>query len=221
MTAVDLKRTEPGYRARFGVFEVIELPPARYSMIDGHGDPNTAPAYADALATLYPVAYGLKFLSKRELGRDYVVPPLEALWWADDPAAFTSQRDKARWSWTVMIRVPDWVTDDHVEQVCRALADKARAGADKGRALPDSRPAPRLADVRVKVLAEGLCVQTLHVGPYDAQRPVLRALHEEFVPAHGLAMTGKHHEIYLSDARRTAPERLRTILRQPVARIGG
>lgn len=204
---VDLKRTEPGYRATAGRFEVLELPPARYTMVDGHGDPNTSAAYAAALATLYPVAYGLKFLSKRALGRDYVVPPLEALWWSEDPASFTSQRDKSQWSWTAMIRLPDWVTDEHVEQVCRTVAASGRA--------------PALDLLRPETLAEGLCVQTLHVGPYDAEGPVLADLHDRFVPEHGLVMTGHHHEIYLGDARRVAPERLRTILRQPVARGSG
>lgn len=186
----DLKRTLDSYRAKVGEFRVLDLPPRRYLMVDGHGDPNTAPAYADALAAVYPVAYRLKFAA-RAAGHDYVVPPLEALWWADDPSAFTSRRDKARWQWTVMLLVPDWVDDDAVGAV---LADP----------------------VRVETLAEGRCVQTLHVGPYDDEGPVLAELHDRYIPGAGFAMTGRHHEVYLNDARRTAPERLRTILRQPV-----
>lgn len=201
---VDLKKDVPTYAAKRGVVELVEIPPLQYLAIDGHGDPNTASAYADALATLYPVAYALKFLSKRELGRDYVVPPLEALWWADDMAAFTAARDKTRWSWTVLSLVPDWLDDAHVEA--------ARAAAR-------SKGCPMLGALRLEPLEEGLCVQTLHIGSYDDEAPVLATMHDEVIPARGLRMTGRHHEIYLSDARRTAPERLRTILRQLVARV--
>ncbi|MEV5002185.1 GyrI-like domain-containing protein [Nocardioides sp. LML1-1-1.1] len=171
-------------------------------MVDGQGDPNTAPEYADALAALYPVAYTLKFASKRELDRDYVVPPLEALWWSDDMATFTTARDKSRWSWTAMLMVPDWVPAAAYDE---ALAQVARKGA----------PAA-LDEVRRETLHEGRCVQTLHVGPYDDEAPVLAAMHDDFIPGAGLRMTGRHHEIYLGDPRRVAPERLRTILRQPV-----
>ncbi|QGQ19160.1 hypothetical protein GC089_07855 [Cellulomonas sp. JZ18] len=201
---LDLKREIPAYRARRGTPELVTVPPLQYLMVDGHGDPNTAPEYQDALRTLYPVAYTLKFLSRRELGRDHVVMPLEALWWADDMAAFTTARDKSRWSWTAMILVPDWITAEHVEDARATVA--AKGGA------------PALDALRLERLDEGLCVQTLHVGPYDAEGPVLAEIHDRFVPDHGLRMTGRHHEVYLSDARRTAPERLRTILRQPVTR---
>ena len=173
-------------------------------MIDGHGDPNTSDEYRRALETLYPVAYALKFLSKKELDRDYVVMPLEALWWADDMDAFTAARDKSQWDWTVMIVTPDWLSDEHFE----AARDTVRR---KG-------GAPALDALRLEALDEGLAVQTLHLGPYDDEGPVLDAMHHDFIPAHSLRMTGRHHEIYLSDARRTAPEKLRTILRQPVVR---
>lgn len=201
MTKVDLVRGIASYRARRGVFEIVEVAPARFLMIDGSGDPNTSREYRDALQTLYPVAYKLKFLSKRELERDYTVPPLEGLWWAEDMATFTSARDKSRWSWTMMLLVPEWIDD--------ALIARARDQA---------ADAPLLGRLRVEAFDEGLCVQTLHVGSYDDEAPVLARLHDEFIPQHALQMTGHHHEIYLSDPRRTAPERLRTILRQPVAR---
>jgi len=200
----DLKRDIATYTARRGVFSVVTVEPAQFLMVDGHGDPNTAPVYADALASLYPLAYTLKFLSKRELDRDYGVMPLEGLWWSDDLEAFTTARDKSRWDWTLLNLVPGWLTSEHVEA---ARASVARKGG-----------APLLDAVRLEPFDEGLCVQTLHVGSYDDEAPVLAALHDEFVPSQGLRMTGKHHEIYLSDARRTAPEKLRTILRQPVAR---
>jgi len=200
----DVKKLD-AYQARAGQFREIELAPARYLMIDGAGDPNTE-AFARAVESLYPLAFALKFLSKLELGRDYVVPPLEGLWWADDLEAFTRRRDKSRWLWTLMILVPEWLTSAHVED---AVARTRAKGA-----------APRPDDVRLEPLDEGLSVQTLHVGSFDDEGPVLARLHEEFLPAHGLRPTGKHHEIYLSDFRRVAPEKWRTILRQPVVRAG-
>ena len=202
--AIDLKKLLPGYSARTGRFEVLTLPPARFLMIDGHGDPNSSPAYAAALATLFPVAYRLKFLSRDELGRDYVVMPLEALWWAEDMDAFTSARDKSRWSWTVMIATPDWLAASHV-------ADARDAVERKG-------GAPALSELRFDTLTEGLVVQTLHLGSYDDEGPPLAALHHDFLPSESLVPSGRHHEVYLNDARRTPPEKLRTILRQPVAR---
>lgn len=198
----DLKRETPGYAARAGEIDVVEMPPLRYLAIDGHGDPNTAPAYADAVASLYPLAYALKFLSKG-LGRDYTVPPLEALWWAQDMAAFTTARDKSQWDWTLLNLVPDWLGEQQVE-VAREKAARKQP--------------PALDRVRLLELDEGACVQTLHLGSYDDEAPVLQRMHEVEIPSRGFAMAGRHHEIYLSDARRTAPEKLRTILRQPVRR---
>jgi len=204
---IDLKRTLDGYTAKPGEFRVLELPAMRYLMIDGAGDPNTAPEYRAALETLYPVAYKLKFLSKREMDRDYVVPPLEGLWWADDMTAFTGRRNKDEWLWTMMLLAPEWLDEAMVQQA----VEQARSA---------NEPPPRLNDLRLDVLNEGLCVQTLHVGPFDDEGPVLQRMHTEFVPENGLRMSGQHHEIYLSDVRRVAPERLRTILRQPVKRLG-
>ncbi|MBK8460901.1 MAG: GyrI-like domain-containing protein [Micropruina sp.] len=177
----------------------------QYLMIDGHGDPNTSPEYVEAVRALYPVAYKLKFASARDLGRDYVVMPLEGLWWADSMDAFTASRDKSRWDWTMMIMTPDWI---HHEMFDAAVE---RVGAKD--------PPARLRDVRLDRLSEGLCVQTLHVGSFDDEADVLAQMHDRFIPDNGLRMVGKHHEIYLSDPRKTAPEKLRTILRQPVRNI--
>jgi hypothetical protein len=203
MTTVDFKRTLDSYRARAGEMRLLDVPDTAYLMVDGHGDPNTSTAFTDAITSLYPVAYKLKFASKRELDRDYVVPPLEGLWWADDMDAFTVTRDKSRWDWTLMIMTPEWIDEPLVED--------AVAQAGRGKVRP-----PRLDDVRREVLTEGRCVQTLHVGSFDDEAAVLAQMHDEFVPAHDLEMVGKHHEIYLSDFRKTAPEKRRTILRQPV-----
>ncbi|WP_256840506.1 GyrI-like domain-containing protein [Ornithinimicrobium faecis] len=200
---VDLKKSLDGYQARTGQFRLLDVPELIYLMVDGQGDPNSAPAFAQALQALYPVAYTLKFASRRELGRDSVVPPLEGLWWAKDMDAFTAARDKSRWDWTVMLLVPDWIDSQLVESAIETVRAKK------------SRP-PRIDDLRVESLAEGRCVQTLHVGAFDDEAAVLAQLHHEFIPGQGLALTGTHHEIYLSDVRRVAPDRQRTILRQPV-----
>lgn len=201
---IDFKKTLDSYRARSGRFQIVDVPEMQYLMIDGHGDPNTSPAFAEAIETLYPVAYKLKFSSKRELGRDYVVPPLEGLWWADDMDTFTVSPDKSRWDWTLMLMVPDWIHQAMFDQAIDEIRVK-------------NHPA-RLDQVRLEALAEGLCVQTLHVGSFDDEAPVLARMHDELIPEQGLRMTGKHHEIYLSDFRKVAPEKRRTILRQPVTR---
>lgn len=198
---IDVKKTIDAYRARQGEFAIVDVPELQYLKVDGQGDPNTSPAFSEAIESLYPAAYTLKFASKRELGRDYVVPPLEGLWWADDMSAFTTAPDRSRWRWTLMIMTPDWIT--------RAMFD---AAVEKVRA----KGAPRLSDVRLETLVEGRCVQTLHVGPFSAEAEVLERMHDEFIPQHGLALSGTHHEIYFSDFRTVAPEKLRTLLRQPV-----
>jgi hypothetical protein len=200
----DVKRTLDAYRARPGEFRLIDVPDLQYLMVDGHGDPNTE-SFAEAIETIYPVAYALKFASKQELGRDYVVPPLEGLWWADDMDSFTVTRDKSRWSWTLMTMVPAWLDQDAFAAALVRVAARRR-------------PA-RLDDVRLEPLSEGRCLQTLHVGSFDDEAGVLARMHHEFVPAHGLRLTGLHHEIYLSDFRRVPPERRRTILRQPVCPV--
>jgi hypothetical protein len=184
-------------------FSIIEVPRMRFAMVDGKGDPNVAQDYRNAVQWLYSVSYALKFMSKRELARDYAVPPLEGLWWADDMSTFLS-RDKAAWSWTMMIMQPDWIT----QEMFAAAVDKA--GGKLGKPP---------ATLRLEDYEEGLSVQIMHVGSYDDEGPVLRRLHEEFLPENGLTETGHHHEIYLSDPRKVPPEKLKTVLRQPVGRV--
>ena len=196
----DLKKTVDGYRARRGEFRILDLPETRYLAVDGSGDPNIAPEYRAAIEALYPLAYALKFAARDALGSDHVVPPLEGLWWAGDLDAFTSRRDKDAWEWTMMIAVPSWIPDEIVG-IAREKAGERSVGVD------------------LRALAEGTCVQTLHVGPYDDEGPVIAAMHGHALAA-GCRLSGVHHEVYLSDPRRTAPERLRTILRQPVTATG-
>ena len=186
-------------------FSIVDVPPMRYLAVDGSGDPNTSAEYAAAVEALYTVAYTVKADSRKRLGRDFVVPPLEGLWWADDMATFIT-RDKAAWHWTMLIALPDWITDDMVVT--------ARDAAGKKKNLP------AINAVAVRELNEGRSVQILHVGSYDDEGPTLERLHRTYLPDNGLVPSGHHHEIYLSDPRRTQPARLRTILRQPVERKG-
>ena len=203
---VDLRRTLGSYRARAGELRLLDVPDLQYLMLDGQGDPGTQ-AFTEAVETVYPLAYALKFASKQQLDRDYVVPPLEGLWWADDMDWFTSARDKSRWRWTLMVLVPDWLGRDAFDSAVTLV--RARRG-----------PA-RLDDVRLETLSEGRCVPTLHVGSFDDAADVLARIHHEFVPAHGLRLTGRHHEVYLSDFRRVPAHRRRTLLRQPVVQDDG
>lgn len=202
---VDFKKTMPGYKARVGQFQTIELPISRYLMINGSGGP-AAKDFARAIETLYPVAYALKFFSKMTLQRDYVVPPLEALWWADDWAVFTTRFDQSQWDWSVMIMFPPWLTGDMFDAAVATVRAKKNL--------------PSLDLLRCEELDEGACVQTMHRGPFSEEGAILKKMHESFIPEKGLAMTGKHHEIYFNDFRKTAPEKLRTMLRQPVVPAG-
>lgn len=201
MDKLDLKRTLPGYRATAGVFDVVDLPPLPYLMVDGHGDPNAGGPFAEAVTALFAVGYRLKFTSKQRLGRDYAVMPLEGLWSASDPATFTTDLDKSTWDWTLLMAVPDWIGEELFAEAVEAARGKIGAAGDR---------------LRLAVLDEGRCVQTLHLGPFDAEAETLRRLHAEFLPDNHLVPTGRHHEIYLSDFTRTAPDKLRTLLRQPV-----
>jgi hypothetical protein len=187
-------------------FSVVDVPAMTYLAIDGSGDPNTSDEYAAAVEALYTLAYTLKAHSKKVLERDFVVAPLEGLWWADDMSAFI-RRDKSSWHWTMLIALPDWIS---AEAVAAARAT-ARAKKDL----------PAIDAVTVRTLNEGHCVQILHVGSYDDEGPALARLHESYLPEHALAPSGHHHEIYLSDPRRTEPAKLKTILRQPVQPIPG
>lgn len=202
MEKYDVKKAHKNlYSPTANGFSAVTVPPLQYIAVDGHGDPNTAPAYAAAIEALFSVAYTLKFESKASLGRDFVVGPLEALWSANDMATFVS-RDKSAWDWTAMINQPEWISQDMV------AAAVAKAAAKK--------PNPALQLLRLITLDEGDCIQILHVGSYDDEAPTLELLHDTYMPENSLTFNGRHHEIYLSDARRTEPSKLKTVLRQPV-----
>ncbi len=182
-------------------FSVVDVPPLTYLAVDGAGDPNASAEYAAAVEALYTVAYSVKMHSQKVLGRDFVVGPLEGLWRADDSTAFI-RRDKEKWRWTMLLAQPGWITDEVVET--------ARASARKKKDLP------AIDAIRLRTITEGTSVQILHVGSYDDEAPTLERLHQTYLPQHDLTFNGDHHEIYLSDPRRTQPSKLKTILRQPV-----
>lgn len=189
------------YGAPADDFVLVTVPRLDYLGVSGQGDPNTIQAYSEAVEALYAVSYALKFASKNQLGNDYVVPPLEGLWWSDAPEAYlTGDRDS--WQWTMMIMTPEWISADLVDAAIATTRQK--------------KDPPALDLVTRVDLDEGRCLQILHIGPYTDEAPTIARLHNEHMPALGLVVNGHHHEIYLSDARRTDPERLRTILRQPV-----
>ena len=202
MSKIDFKKKMKELYVPPKKFGVVDVPEMQFLMADGHGDPNVNPVYQEVVEALYAVAFKLKFNSKKALGKDYVVPPLEGLWWADDMDAFTVSRDKSQWDWTMMIMTPDWITPamfgEAVEQVRKG---KNPVALDK---------------VRLESYHEGKSVQILYIGSYDDEAPTLAKMHDKFIPENGLQMAGKHHEIYLSDPRKVATDKLKTVLRQPV-----
>jgi hypothetical protein len=180
---------------------MVDVPKLSFLMLDGQGDPNGSEEYMDAIQALYSVSYGLKFALKREAGLDYTVMPLEGLWWPGEGTAFNFE-DKGTWKWTAMIVQPPEVTPELVRRVAAEAWKKHQLVG--------------LWKLRLGTFQEGLAAQTMHVGPYAAERPTIERLHA-FIEAEGYVLRGKHHEIYLGDPRRTAPERLKTVIRQPVA----
>jgi hypothetical protein len=204
MSKLDLKQEQKAfYNPPSSNPVVVEIPPMNFLMVDGHGDPNTAPDYKAAIEAIFPLAYAIKFAVKKRQGLDYAVMPLEGLWWADDMASFTNG-NKSAWDWTVMIRQPDFIEAALVEEMREQVARK-------------SNPA-WLGKLRFDMVHEGMCVQMMHHGPFSAEGPNIAWMHR-YAEEQGCANNGKHHEIYLSDMRRTAPEKLKTVLRQPIKRI--
>jgi hypothetical protein len=196
------KRDRAFYGGKSGRFDLLTVPEMVFLMVDGQGDPNTTTTYAHAVQALYSVSYAAKFMAKATLGKDHAVGPLEGLWWAEDLSDFAAGR-RQHWRWTMMIRQPDWVDAGLI------LAAKRKAPA-KGAAEG------AFGAVRLQSLSEGVCLQTLHLGPYSDEAAVIARMHEVEMPKLSVCPTGKHHEIYLSDPRRVAQARLKTVLRQPV-----
>ena len=201
MKKIDIKKDLKSlYQPSAKAVALVEVPTMNYLMIDGEGDPNTSKSYAEAIETLFAVAYAVKFQIKRSQEIDYGVMPLEGLWWADDMAAFATG-DKSKWKWTAMIMQPPFVT---AEIVAAAVAD-----------VKKKKNPTAIAKVRFEPLSEGTCAQTLHVGPFSEEGPTIEKVHE-FIRTRG-TLAGKHHEIYLSDIRKAAPAKWKTVVRQPLA----
>lgn len=180
---------------------LVATKPARYLAIDGSGDPN-GPAFAAAVGALYPMAWTIK-MGKKALGQDFKVAGLEGLWWTagGDPSKWMLDQSKRSWRWKLLIRMPDFI-----KERCLVMAADLLEAKGKGKGV---------RAVKLERIAEGKCVQMLHVGPYAAEGPTMDAM-LAFTKAQKLRFTGRHHEIYLSDPRRTKPEKLKTILRHPV-----
>lgn len=184
-------------------FTIVEVPPLNFLMLDGAGDPNTAEEYQQAMEALYGLSYTLKFMLKpRAEFPAFTIMPLEGLWWAEDMEVFT-QEDKDSWLWTMMIAQPDFITTEMISEA--------------GEILRKKKEVPSLDLLRLDRYEEGTSAQILYLGAYADEAPTIKAMHE-FIEAEGYRLRGKHHEIYLSDPRRVPPERLKTIIRQPVVR---
>mgnify|MGYP001052505474 CR=1 FL=1 len=196
------KKLKQFYRPSAKAPQIVDIPSMHFLMMDGAGNPNTSPVYQEVVEALYGVSYALKFMSKKELERDYVVMPLEGLWWGTPMGQHEfTEADKDQFQWTMMILQPDFITREMFEQ---AIKDVERKKGLKN-----------LGKMRFEEFTEGLAVQILYFGSYNDEGPTIANMHQ-FAFDQGYQLRGKHHEIYLSDPRRTAPEKLKTILRHPV-----
>ena len=202
MKKLDYKKEfKQWYAASAKKAAVVSVPALQFLMVDGQGDPNTAQTFQDAVEALFSLSYSLKFLIKKgPTGFDYGVLPLEGLWWADDMSAFAAG-NKDNWKWTLMIMQPEVVDAALVQEALQQVEKKKQLAA--------------LPLVRFAAFTEGKAAQILHVGPFSEEGPTVEKLHA-FIAEQGGKPAGKHHEIYLSDMRRAAPEKLKTIIRQPV-----
>jgi hypothetical protein len=196
----DLKRL---YNPPTKKFTIVDVPQMNFLMVDGHGNPNNNPDYQAVVETLYAMAYSIKFAIKSS-GVEYVVPPLEGLWWAEDLSSFTLQK-KDQWDWTMLIMQPEMVTADLVEQVRHEVAPKKQLSA--------------LSRLRFDAYHEGLSAQIMYLGAYADEGPTIAQMHA-FIQDCDYVPNGKHHEIYLGDPRKTAPEKLKTVIRQPIRAKG-
>lgn len=179
----------------------VDVPEMAFAMVDGSGNPNTDARYPQAIEALYGISYTLKFALKHAGVADYRVGPLESLWWTDEAGGFAFG-SKDEWKWTAMIMQPDVVTRAAYEDAASQLREKKNP--------------PGLKLLRFDRWREGKAAQILHIGPYAAEQPTIERVHA-FIREQGYRLSGKHHEIYLGDPRRAAPEKLKTVVRQPAS----
>jgi len=203
MSKVDYKKElKQFYAGKVNTPVTVVVPKMNYIMIDGKGDPNNSQEYIDAIQTLYPLAYTIKFISKIKYDNDFAVMPLEGLWWTKDIEHF-SEKGKDEWLWTAMIMQPDIITTDIYDQAIQQIKEK--------------KSLQSIDKVRFASYDEGVAAQVLYVGPYATEGPTIQNLHA-FIKEQGGVLnknTKHHHEIYLSDPRRSEPAKLKTIIRQP------
>ena len=181
---------------------IIDVPPMNYAMVHGAGNPNDNPAFRQAFEALFGVSYTLRFGLKKQGVAEYRVGPLEGLWWTNEAGGFSMDSNE-EWKWTSMIMQPDVVTRAHFEDALSQLKEK--------------KDPPALSKLRLERYDEGRSAQITHIGPYSAERPTIDRIHR-FIQENGYKAAGKHHEIYLGDPRRSAPEKLKTVIRQPMRR---
>ena len=201
MAKVDLKKElKHLYQPSAKEVVQVDVPTMNYLMVDGTGDPNTSQIYADAVAALFMVSYAVKFMVKKGTSTiDYGVMPLEGLWWADDMSRFTTT-DKSNWQWTMMIMQPTFIAPGIIDS---AIAD-----------VKKKKNPTAISKLRLEAFSEGRCAQILHIGPFSEEGPTIEKVHQ-FIDSKS-KRTEKHHEIYLSDIRKAAPSKWKTIIRQPM-----
>jgi hypothetical protein len=190
------------YNPPKGGFHIVDVPPSNFLMIDGRGDPNTSMDFQQAMDALYSLSYGLKFTLKSH-GYDHIVPPLEGLWWIENMEVFNFS-NKNRWEWTMMIMQPEWINHEWVEKVRMDVLKK--------------KSNPLIVKARFEQYIEGISVQKLYIGAYEDEAPTIAEMHQ-YIVTNGYQINGKHHELYLGNPRKTPPEKLQTILRQPIRKI--
>jgi hypothetical protein len=201
MEKIDLKKElKAFYNPTAKEVTLIEVPKMNFIMIDGQGAPES-PQFAQSIQALYPIAYTIKFDKKKAGGPDFTVMALEALWWAENMKVFMPETaDRNKWQWTVIMLLPDFITRKDFENAVAAAQKK--------------KDNPALSKVRFESFTEGKSAQIMHIGPYSAEGPNIQKLHQKIAGIGG-KLTGRHHEIYLSDPRRAAPDKIKTVVRQP------
>lgn len=198
------KELKSFYNASYKKVETVNVPAMNFLLIDGHGDPNVSKDYKDAVEALFSVSYALKFMMKKGTRQiDYGVLPLEGLWWADDMSKFNTD-DKSNWKWRSMIMQPEYITKDLVNEALEQVKKK--------------KDLPPLSKIKFESFKEGNAVQIMHIGPFSEEGFAVEKLHD-FIKKNNYKLSGRHHEIYLSDARKASPEKWKTIIRQPFIKI--
>lgn len=201
ITKIDFKKEfKEIYAQSKNKISFVDVPPLNYLSIEGKGDPNTSEEYQSSIEALMSVSFKTKFIMKKEFKKDYVVMPLEGLWYVNDSEEFSIE-DKSNWKWTSLIMQPDFVKIEHINQAIEEVKTKKDLNS--------------IDKIKFITLKEGLSAQILHIGPFSEEVSTIEKLHEE-IKKENYSSNGLHHEIYLSDIRRSKPEKLKTIIRQPI-----